>query len=141
MKTSRFRKSNRRGCETTATAAGRFRPSPGCIIGSARLFVRRKFERVEFRAAERFVLCAAARRRGIIAWSCRGRSKHLAIRARGFDGIHWLRAIEGSRAAPPSPAAIRPIEVEHRLIEAGVANDADPAATARAIEETRRSAR
>ena len=55
--------------------------------------------------------------------------------------IHWLRTIEGSRAAPPSPSAIPPFEVEYRLIETDIANDADPAATAGAIEETRRAAR
>ncbi len=119
---------------------GSIPPTPGCM-GSAQLFVRRKFERVEFRAAERLVyappLAVAVSLPGLVA----GDPSVWQSAREGLTATHWLRAIDGSRAAPSAPAAIRPIEVEHRLIEAGVANDADPAATARAIEETRRSAR
>ena len=64
---------------------GSMQPSPGCI-GSARLFVRRKFERIEFGAAERIRLRAAARRGDILACPCQRGEKLLDASARGIRG-------------------------------------------------------
>ena len=64
---------------------GSIPPTPGCIGFRAAI----RAAEIRARRVSRggtVCLCAAARRRGIIAWSCRGRSKRLAIRARGFDG-------------------------------------------------------
>ena len=120
---------------------GSIQPSPGCITGSAWLFIRLKFERVEFRAAEWLPyaqpLAVAVSLPGLAA----GDPSIWQSAREGLTPIHWLRTIEGSRAAPPSPAVIRPVEVEYRLTEGDVAHEADPAATAGAIEETRRAAR
>ena len=119
---------------------GSIQPSPGCITGPARLYVRRKFERVEFRAAQRVVYARPLAIEVSLPGLVSGDRSIFASAREGFMPIHWLRTIEGSRAAPPSPSAIRPFEVEHRLIDTDIADDADAAATAGAIEETHRAA-
>ena len=69
-------------------------------MGSAQLFVRRKFERVEFRAAERLVyappLAVAVSLPGLVA----GDPSVWQSAREGLTATHWLRAIDGSRAAP-----------------------------------------
>jgi hypothetical protein len=96
---------------------GSIQSSPGCL-GSARLFVRRKFERVEFRAAGRFVftppLAIAVSLPGLVA----GDLSVWESAREGLTAIHWLQTIEGSRAARSAPSAAHPIEVEYRLIDA-----------------------
>jgi hypothetical protein len=118
---------------------GSIPPTPGCI-SSAELFVRRQFERVEFRAAERPIyappLAVEVALPGLVA----GEKSFWRPAREGLAPVHWLRAIEDSRDAPSAPSVIGPVQVEYRLIGAGVANDVDPVATARAIEETRRAA-
>ena len=114
---------------------GSMQPSPGCI-GSARLFVRRKFERIEFGAAEQIVyappLAVATSLPALVSGE-----KHLDASARGnsrrFIGCERSRARVMRR--PPFVQSKSSFDSLTRT----AANDAALAATARAIEETRRA--
>lgn len=94
--------------------------SPGSM-GAARLFVRRKFERIEFRAAERPFFASPLAKAVSLPGLVGGDRAFWQPAQDGTSARHWLTAIENLRVAPSAPIKDRPIEVELLLIDDGAA--------------------